>query len=161
MFTKLLRPLVLTTLLVALVTSAMSLRSEPMGPHNPTIRRLDPALRAAVAAAARDAQADGVRIEITSGWRSRAHQERLLQEAIEKYGSVAAARRFVATPDTSAHVTGDAVDLGPESADAWLRRHGSRYGLCQVFANEVWHFELATSAGGTCPPMLPDSSYRR
>ena len=31
---------------------------------------------------------------------------------------------------------------------------------CQVFANERWHFELATTAGGRCPPMLPDNSYR-
>ena len=46
-----------------------------------------------------------------------------------------------------------------EAAD-WLSRHGSAYGLCQVFANEIWHYELATTPGGRCPEMLPDGSSR-
>ncbi len=121
---------------------------------------LDPDLLAAVEAAAHDAQQDGVTLVITSGWRSRAHQQRLLDEAVTKYGSEEAARRFVSTPDSSAHVTGDAVDIGPTAADDWLSRHGAAYGLCQVFANEIWHFELATTPGGQCPEMYPDSSYR-
>ncbi len=128
--------------------------------RRPTVARLDPALRSAVEEAARDARLDGVVVGITSGWRSRAHQRRLLDEAVSRYGSVEAARRFVATPDTSAHVTGEAVDIGPREADAWLRAHGSAYGLCQVFANEPWHYELATTPGGSCPARLPDSSRR-
>ncbi|MBZ5737833.1 M15 family metallopeptidase [Nocardioides mangrovi] len=127
----------------------------------PTIAHLDPDLRAAVVDAAADARADGVRVSVTSGWRSKAHQERLLEDAVQKYGSVSAALHWVSTPDTSAHVTGDAVDIGPNrEADAWLSEHGSAYGLCQTFANEPWHFELATDPGGDCPEMLPDSSYR-
>lgn len=129
-------------------------------PARPTIKRLDPALLAAVEAAAEDASEEGITMRITSGWRSRAHQERLLTEAIARYGSGAEALRFVATPDTSAHVTGNAVDIGPVPAAEWLGAHGSSYGLCQVFANERWHFELATRPGGQCPEMLPDSSYR-
>lgn len=121
---------------------------------------LDPDLRDAVRAARRDAAADGVTMRVTSGWRSRAHQQRLLDEAVETYGSVEVARRYVATPDSSAHVTGDAVDIGPTNASIWLGEHGSTYGLCQVFANEIWHFELATDPGGECPEMLPDGSYR-
>ena len=39
-------------------------------------------------------------------------------------------------------------------------RASPTYGLCQIFANERWHFELATEPGGACPPMYPDSSYR-
>ena len=109
---------------------------------------------------AHDAQQDGVTLVITSGWRSRAHQQRLLDEAVTKYGSEEAARRFVSTPDSSAHVTGDAVDIGPTAADDWLSQHGAAYGLCQVFANEIWHFELATTPGGQYPEMYPDSSYR-
>jgi hypothetical protein len=127
----------------------------------PTVGRLDPDLLDALEHAARDAEADGVRLEITSGWRSRAHQQRLFDDAVRAYGSEAAARRYVATPDTSAHVTGDAVDVGPRAADEWLRRHGDRYGLCQIFANEIWHFELATTPGGRCPELLPDGSARR
>ncbi|MEP9364692.1 M15 family metallopeptidase [Nocardioides sp. CN2-186] len=128
---------------------------------NPMIGNLDPDLLAAVEDAADDARKDGVALQITSGWRSRAHQQELLDAAVAKYGSEEAARRFVSTPDASAHVTGDAVDIGPTEADDWLGRHGAAYGLCQVFANEIWHFELATTPGGQCPEMYPDSSYRQ
>ena len=61
----------------------------------------------------------------------------------------------MATPGTSSHVTGRAVDIGPLEAQLWLMENGSSYGLCQMFTNERWHFELATS----CPDMLPDASY--
>jgi LAS superfamily LD-carboxypeptidase LdcB len=132
----------------------------PFDTSRPSIRRLDPDLREAVQAAARDARRDGVTVVVTSGWRSRAHQQRLFDEAVSKYGGVEEALRWVSTPDTSAHVTGDAVDIGPSDADEWLDEHGADYGLCQVFANESWHFELATTPGGECPPMYPDSSSR-
>jgi zinc D-Ala-D-Ala carboxypeptidase len=124
------------------------------------IRRLDPDLRAALANATHDARADGVTLVVNSGWRSTTHQQRLFDEAAQEYGSEEEARRHVATPDASAHVTGDALDIGPREGAAWLSSHGSAYGLCQVFANEAWHFELATAPGGACPEMLPDSSYR-
>jgi hypothetical protein len=140
--------------------SAMGEPGVPFGGGRPTVDNLDPDLLDAVRAAARDAHDDGVQLSITSGWRSRAHQQELFDEAVDTYGSEEEARRYVSTPDTSAHVTGDAVDIGPTDADDWLNRHGADYGLCQVFANEIWHFELATTPGGQCPEMLPDSSYR-
>jgi LAS superfamily LD-carboxypeptidase LdcB len=126
----------------------------------PTVRHLDPDQLAALQAAASDARRDGVQITVTSGWRSRAHQQRLWEEGLSKYGSAEEASRWVSPPDTSAHVTGDAVDIGPTDAADWLGRYGAAYGLCQSFANEIWHSELATDPGGTCPEMLPDSSYR-
>ena len=162
-------PLALPVLLlsVALVTigcsdpRAITSFAPPAAEHDRhRTSRLDPDLHDAVRAAMRDARADGVEMRITSGWRSREHQQRLLDEAIERYGGREEALRLVATPDTSAHVTGDAVDIGPAEADHWLIEHGAAYGLCQVFANEIWHFELATEPGGTCPPLLPDGSYR-
>ncbi|GAA4367934.1 M15 family metallopeptidase [Nocardioides caricicola] len=124
------------------------------------VNRVDPDLRAAFLDAKDAARADGVTLVVNSGWRSPAHQQRLFDEAVQKYGSEEEASRYVATPDESAHVTGDALDIGPPESAAWLGEHGSAYGLCQMFANEPWHFELATSPGGTCPEMLPDSSYR-
>ena len=63
-----------------------------------------------------------------------------------KYGSEAEAARWVATPDTSAHVSGDAVDIGPADATAWLSEHGAAYGLCQIYGNEPWHYELRPEA---------------
>ena len=124
------------------------------------IARLDRDLRRALEDAARAARADGVHLEVTSGWRSREHQQRLLDEAVVEYGSLEEALEYVATPDESAHVTGDAVDIGPTEAADWLGRHGAAYGLCQIFANEMWHFELATTPGGECPPMYADGSER-
>ena len=153
-------PEVLTQVRTTPERPALSLPGAPLLDDRPTVANLDADLLAAVRAATRDAQADGVSLVITSGWRSRAHQQRLLDEAVRRYGSEDEARRFVSTPDSSAHVSGDAVDIGPTDADDWLGRHGAEYGLCQMFANEIWHFELATTPGGDCPEMLPDSSYR-
>ncbi|MEU2203728.1 D-alanyl-D-alanine carboxypeptidase family protein [Microbacterium oleivorans] len=53
---------------------------------------------------------DGLTLRIDSGWRSPEYQERLLQDAVAKCGSREEASRWVATPETSAHVSGDAVD---------------------------------------------------
>jgi zinc D-Ala-D-Ala carboxypeptidase len=122
------------------------------------ITKLDPDLRAALQRAASDASGAGIDMVVTSGWRSTAYQQRLLDDAVARYGSVAEARRWVATPQTSAHVSGDAVDVGPVSADRWLERYGSRYGLCRIYANEIWHFQLATRAGGTCPALRADAT---
>ncbi|WP_205471889.1 M15 family metallopeptidase [Nocardioides sp. SYSU D00038] len=132
----------------------------PRDPERGSLRRLDPALLAAFRAASRAAEADGIRMVVTSGWRSRAHQARLYDEAVERYGSEEEARRYVATPDTSAHVTGDAIDVGPTDAADWLSSHGAEHGLCQVFANELWHYELDPTPDGECPAQLPDGSYR-
>ena len=127
----------------------------PFDADDVAIARLDPALRSAVQRAARDARRDGITVRITSGWRSRSYQRELLDEAIVTYGSEAVARRYVATPEISEHVTGDAVDVGPTDAAYWMIQHGARYGLCQTYANEVWHFERVV---GACPTPRPDAS---
>jgi LAS superfamily LD-carboxypeptidase LdcB len=134
--------------------------ASPFDTGDPRIGNLDPDLVRAVQRAARDAEADGVQFWINSGWRSRAEQQALLNAAVAEYGSLGSALPWVSTPDKSAHVKGNAVDVGPTDADSWLSQHGADYGLCQIFANEIWHFELATEPGGKCPEMLPDSSYR-
>jgi hypothetical protein len=119
----------------------------------PGVANLDSALLAALRRAARDAAHDGVKFFVNSGWRSPAYQEQLFQEAVSKYGSEKEAARWVATPNASAHVSGHAVDIGPSAAAAWLSEHGAKYGLCQIYSNEPWHYELrpeATNHG--CPP---------
>jgi zinc D-Ala-D-Ala carboxypeptidase len=126
--------------------------------HLPAITKLDPELAAAVRRAATDAAADGIDFWITSGWRSPAYQQRLLDQAVRKHDSLEAARRTVSTPELSEHVSGTAVDIGPTEGDYWLIEHGTDYGLCQVYANEIWHFELVTEPGGTCPGLLEDSA---
>ena len=130
----------------------------PFDVQDPAVGRLDPRLLSAVQGAATAATADGVTMTITSGWRSPEFQQRLLDDAVQTYGSFAAARQYVETPQQSKHVIGEAVDVGGTAADRWLIANGARFGLCQIYANELWHFELATDALGNCPPLLPNAA---
>ncbi|WP_292790426.1 MULTISPECIES: M15 family metallopeptidase [unclassified Microbacterium] len=121
------------------------------------VGNLDPALLDALQRAASDAEADGVTFLVNSGWRSAALQEQLLRDAIDDYGSEEEARRWVATAETSAHVSGDAVDLGPLPTLDWLTQRGWRYGLCQTYGNESWHYELRPEAvEDGCPAPYAD-----
>jgi hypothetical protein len=123
----------------------------------PGVANLDPALLHALRRAASDAAADGVRFVVNSGWRSPAYEDRLRREAVSRYGSEAEAARWVATGTTSPHVSGDAVDLGPADATPWLSAHGAAYGLCRIYANEPWHYELRPGAvTHGCPAMYAD-----
>ncbi|MEV0069878.1 M15 family metallopeptidase [Amycolatopsis sp. NPDC050768] len=114
----------------------------------PTNLNLDPTLLTAFRRAATDAAAQGVEIFVNGGWRSPEYQEWLLAEAVVRYGSAAEAARWVAPPDTSAHVSGRAVDVGPSGARVWLSEHGARYRLCQFYRDEPWHYELRLEAAG-------------
>ena len=126
----------------------------------PGVANLDPALLGALRRAATKAANDGVEFFVESGWRSPEYQEHLLQEAVLKYGSEAEAARWVAAPATSAHVSGDAVDIGPSDATAWLSAHGAEYGLCRIYRNEPWHYELRPDAiAHGCPAMYADAAH--
>jgi D-alanyl-D-alanine carboxypeptidase len=123
----------------------------------PAVAKLDPALLAGLRRATTAAANDGIELVVDSGWRSPAYQEQLLREAVSEYGSEEEAARWVATPETSAHVSGDAVDIGPAKGAAWLSAHGARYGLCQIYRNEPWHYELRPEAvAHGCPRMYAD-----
>nr|WP_237755258.1 M15 family metallopeptidase [Nocardia nova] len=121
---------------------------------------LDPMLAVAYTLAEQQAHSEGVPLSIVSGHRTRDEQERLWEEGIATYGSPGAARRWVLPPDESTHVTGKAIDVGPQQGAQWLRDNGNRWGLCQTFTNEYWHFELQTFPGAACPPQWPDASVR-
>lgn len=124
----------------------------------PAIARLEPALKQAMHHAQTDAAAQGIVFEVTSGWRSAEYQQWLFDDATRLYASEEIARQFVATPDRSSHVTGDAIDIGPVDAQFWLIQYGADYGICQTYANERWHFQLATTPGGACPEMKTDAA---
>jgi D-alanyl-D-alanine carboxypeptidase len=125
---------------------------------HPVIGWLDPTLLKAIQDATRKAAAEGIDIQITSGWRSKGFQQRLFDTGVIDYGSVEAARQFVAAPDVSKHVEGKAVDIAPVEADRWLIANGAQFGLCQIYANEIWHFELAVDDQGRCPPLKPNAA---
>jgi zinc D-Ala-D-Ala carboxypeptidase len=123
----------------------------------PAVSNLDPALLDALRRAATDAGREGIVFSLHSGWRSPEYQEQLLDEAISEYGSREEAARWVATPKTSPHVSGDAVDIDSPAATAWLSEHGAAYGLCRIYGNEPWHYELRSSAiDHGCPPIYAD-----
>jgi zinc D-Ala-D-Ala carboxypeptidase len=126
----------------------------------PGVAKLDRALLDALRRATTDAQHDGVHIYVDSGWRSRKYQEQLFRQALSEYGSEAEAARWVAVPGTSTHESGNAVDIGPSGADAWLSKHGAAYGLCQIYRNEPWHYELRRKAiDRGCPRMYADPTH--
>ncbi|MEV8374549.1 M15 family metallopeptidase [Kribbella sp. NPDC056861] len=123
----------------------------------PGVENLEPDLRRALQKAATAAAGEGIEFYVNSGWRSPAYQDQLLRQAVSKYGSEEEAARWVATPDTSPHVSGAAADIGHSDATTWLSDHGAEYGLCQIYRNEPWHYELrpkATSLG--CPAPYAD-----
>lgn len=122
----------------------------------PGVANLDGELLKALREAATDAAEDGVEFYVNSGWRSPEYQQELRLDGVTKYGSEEEAARWVATPETSPHVRGQAIDIGRSDARAWLSEHGARYGLCQIYSNEPWHFELRPDG---CPPMYPDPSH--
>jgi zinc D-Ala-D-Ala carboxypeptidase len=123
----------------------------------PAVANLHPALLDALRHAAADAAQVGVEFHVNSGWRSPQYQNRLLGQAVVEYGSEAEAARWVATAETSPHVSGNAVDIGPDDATAWLSENGADYGLCQIYGNEPWHYEIRPEAiDHSCPPMYAD-----
>jgi hypothetical protein len=57
-------------------------------------------------------------------------------------------------------VSGGAVDIGPSDATAWLSEHGAKFGLCRIYSNEPWHYELRSEAiDHGCPPMYADPTH--
>lgn len=125
----------------------------------PAVSGLDPALREALLAAAAAASDDGVELRVASGWRSPRYQSWLLERAVQQYGSAEEAGRWVGTPETSLHVKGQAVDLGPFDSSDWLDRKGDAFGLCRTYENETWHFELFPEAVDQgCPQMYADAA---
>lgn len=124
----------------------------------PAVKNLDRDLKEALRRAVSEASSQGVEIFITTGWRSERYQRVLFEAAVTKFGSEAEARKWVKTPEDSSHVHGKAVDLGPTDGLSWLSQRGRKYGLCQTYGNEIWHYELAVEPGRICPAPTPDAS---
>ena len=123
----------------------------------PAVANLDTDLLKALRRAATDAANDGIKFYVNSGWRSPAYQNQLLREAVSKYDSKKEAARWVATAATSLHVKGEAVDIGHSDATVRLSENGAEYGLCQIYRNEIWHYELRPEAiDHGCPRVYAD-----
>jgi LAS superfamily LD-carboxypeptidase LdcB len=95
----------------------------------------------------------GQALGVTSMTRSTQRQTELWNAALKKYGSAAAARKWVAPPGSSNHEKGCACDLnftgGSNGAFArWVRANAQRFGLHFPLSNEPWHIELQETRGG-------------
>lgn len=84
-------------------------------------------------------EASGGRIWINSGYRSVERQQQLFDAAVAKYGSVEAARKWVAPPGKSNHNFGLAADLGGDLALA--HQLAPQFGLIFPMSWEDWHIE--------------------
>jgi LAS superfamily LD-carboxypeptidase LdcB len=113
------------------------------------------------------AQAQGVKMRIISGFRSVAAQEALFARQTKLKGSVQAAARFSAPPGYSEHHTGYTLDIGDgqqlatdlnyqfaqTSTYRWLGSHAADYGFelsfppnnAQGIAFEPWHWRYVGS----------------
>ena len=87
----------------------------------------------------RAASAAGVRLIVTSGFRSNAEQARLFARRPDP--------KWVAPPGKSLHRLGTELDLGPPGAYGWLARNAPRFGFVKRYSWEPWHFGYSRSPG--------------
>lgn len=83
--------------------------------------------------------ASGGKVKLMSGYRTPERQEMLFAAAVKKYGSAAAASKWVAPPGKSNHNKGLAADLGGDLALA--AKLAPQFGLYRPMTHEPWHFE--------------------
>ena len=106
------------------------------GYSGPLVYRDGEGMRPDVAAAfdrmAAAARASGLALLVVSGFRSDAEQAALFAAHPDP--------KWVAPPGHSLHRCATELDLGPESAYAWLAANAGRFGFVQRYAWEVWHF---------------------
>ena len=131
--------------------------SVPLDPVNILNEFLEVRFLAAQAAAKKE----GIRLVITSGFRSYDRQASLFNAAVKKYGSKEVASHWVLPPSASHHPLGLAIDVNYPNdliSTLWLEKNGFRYGLCRAYVNEWWHFEALSAPEQPCPAMIPDAS---
>jgi LAS superfamily LD-carboxypeptidase LdcB len=92
-------------------------------------------------------------VTISSGFRTPERQAQLYADAVKKYGSPEAARKWVAPPGRSQHGFGNAADLSFQSdaARQWMHENAAKYGLAFPLGNEAWHVEAAGARAGGQP----------
>ncbi|MBS1888385.1 MAG: transglycosylase SLT domain-containing protein [Actinobacteria bacterium] len=106
------------------------------GYGGPLLYRDGKGMRPDVAAAydrmAAAAAGAGLTLVVVSGFRSDAEQAELFAAHPDP--------KWVAPPGTSLHRCATELDLGPESAYAWLAANAGRFGFLRRYSWEAWHF---------------------
>ncbi len=151
-----------TTETIGCMTEQQSLGATQITAPSEDVFDLNPMVKNRFLAAQAQAELEGVKIYITSGFRSKDRQLVLFNEAVEKYKTVEEASKWVLPPDLSHHPKGIAIDVnyptGPAGAK-WLEINGYKFGLCRVYENEWWHFEPLVAPGQLCPALIPNASF--
>jgi hypothetical protein len=122
---------------------------------------MDPAFAAALAKMFQSAPPEiASQLQVSSGFRSPERQATLFADAVKKYGSEDAARKWVAPPGKSQHNHGHAADLKflGDSARKWAHANATQYGLSFPLSNEDWHVEMAGARGGSPGPVGPQGA---
>lgn len=124
--------------------------------------RLETSTASAYRKLAAAAKKDGVSIKLTSGYRSYASQQRIVDQYSAWYGSAYAAR-IAAKPGTSEHQTGFSIDVGNHNracalqacfatttVGRWMAKNAPKYGFVLRYPQgqekvtgvkyEPWHF---------------------
>lgn len=108
------------------------------GYSGPLVYRTGEGMRPDVATAfdrmAAAASQAGLTLIVNSGFRSDAEQAALFAAHPDP--------TWVAPPGKSLHRCATELDLGPETAYAWLSENASRFGFVQRYSWEAWHYEL-------------------
>jgi len=105
-------------------------------------------------------------LQVYSGYRSPELQGQLYENALSKYGSEQAARKWVAPPGRSKHNSGQAADLkfngvridrlaDDHPARMWLSENVARFGLAQPMSWEPWQVEVSGARGQPAPAPAP------
>jgi len=106
------------------------------GYSGPLVYRDGEGMRPDVAAAfdrmSAAASGAGLTLVVNSGFRSDAEQAALFAAHPDP--------RWVAPPGHSLHRCATELDLGPESAYAWLAANASHFGFVQRYSWEAWHY---------------------
>lgn len=127
------------------------------GYEGPLAYRQGKAMRPDVARAfdrmERAANADGVTLAITSGYRSDAEQAVLWNRHPDP--------RWVARPGTSLHRNATELDLGPPAAYGWLARNAERFHFTQRYSWEPWHYGYTLNAHSTPSSQTGDGAQGR
>ena len=127
----------------------------------PGVANLDPALLDALRQAATDAADDGVEFLVDSGWRSPEYQDQLLREAIAQVRLGSGSRPMGGHPrHVGLTCRGTRSTSGPPMPRRGCPSTAPQYGLCQIYGNEPWHYELRPEAvDHGCPPMYADPTH--
>jgi hypothetical protein len=99
------------------------------------------------------AKQEGHSIRLYSGYRSIERQKELFANAVKKYGSPEAARKWVAPPGRSRHNFGIAADLEYSSGNArqWAHQNAKKFGMHFRMGHEPWHIEPINASSGNIP----------